>query len=277
MKMALANLTLVLVALGLIAFVVSIVLAIMKKIKWRYPPIILVVTLVVLVVAVEAIGPIDESKSADVRVGKLVYSKGDKEDSTVYYDTNGNGQATIKVKGLADGQVVVQNDDDEHDFKDQIVKVKKGKTTKTTIKQPEKQDDHYYVLDEGNGHKERFCVLGGNENLSADVGSTINDDLADRLSEEKDDGSSWARYVTKVTYKDKHITVHLNSNVYALNRKALDNLARMSQGMALAVLDEDDEISDSKASEGMSTQWKVGDDIVGYTGLGNYHNYKWNI
>lgn len=55
MKMALANLTLVLVALGLIAFVVSIVLAIMKKIKWRYPPIILVVTLVVLVVAVEAI------------------------------------------------------------------------------------------------------------------------------------------------------------------------------------------------------------------------------
>lgn len=170
MKMALANLTLVLVALGLIAFVVSIVLAIMKKIKWRYPPIILVVTLVVLVVAVEAIGPIDESKSADVRVGKLVYSKGDKED-----------------------------------------------------------------------------------------------------------GSSWARYVTKVTYKDKHITVHLNSNVYALNRKALDNLARMSQGMALAVLDEDDEISDSKASEGMSTQWKVGDDIVGYTGLGNYHNYKWNI
>ena len=220
MKMALANLTLVLVALGLIAFVVSIVLAIMKKIKWRYPPIILVVTLVVLVVAVETIGPIDESKSADVRVGKLVYSKGDKEDGTVYYDTNGNGQATIKVKGLADGQVVVQNDDDEHDFKDQIVKVKKGKTTKTTIKQPEKQDDHYYVLDEGNGHKERFCVLGGNEGLSADVGSTINDDLADRLSEEKDDGSSWARYVTKVTYKDNHITVHLNSNVYALNRKA---------------------------------------------------------
>nr|WP_302518298.1 hypothetical protein [Limosilactobacillus mucosae] len=130
MKMALANLTLVLVALGLIAFVVSIVLAIMKKIKWRYPPIILVVTLVVLVVAVEAIGPIDESKSADVRVGKLVYSKGDKEDGTVYYDTNGNGQATIKVKGLADGQVVVQNDDDEHDFKDQIVKVKKVRLRK---------------------------------------------------------------------------------------------------------------------------------------------------
>ena len=35
MKIALANLALVLVALGLIAFVVSIVLAIMKKIKWR--------------------------------------------------------------------------------------------------------------------------------------------------------------------------------------------------------------------------------------------------
>lgn len=151
-------------------------------------------------------------RSAKVRIAKLVYNKDDKVNGDIGFDTNGNGKCVIKVKGLADGTVVVKNDDDDYSFKDQIVKVEKGKVTKAVIKQPEKQDVHDYVLDEGAGHHQKFSIFGNNDLSLDDNSSSINSDISDRLDEEKDNGADWAKYVEKATYSKRHIKITLNGN-----------------------------------------------------------------
>lgn len=107
----------------------------------------------------------------------------------------------------------------------------------------------------------------------------INKLLAKRLKEEKGYDADWAQYVDKISYSvsNKQIKVTLNGQVAPLTKDALNKVGRMSQGAALNVLNENGVISNEKAMNGMRTQWILNGDIVGYTGIGAYHTYHWNI
>jgi len=263
--------------LGTVAIIICIIQSCLKVLKWKYTGIISLLLVLGFFLIVLGIGDRDtKSTESKVRIAKLVYNKDDKVNGDIGFDTDGNGKCVIKVKGLADGTVVVKNDDDDYSFKDQIVKVEKGKVTKAVIKQPEKQDVHDYVLDEGAGHHQKFSIFGNNDLSLDDSSSSINSDISDRLDEEKDNGADWAKYVENATYSKRHIKITLNDNYQALNDSTMNHVARMSQGMVLAVLNEDDKISDSQASDGLPTQWIYDGDIVGYTGIQNYHEYHWN-
>ena len=76
-----------------------------------------------------------------------------------------------------------------------------------------------------------------------------------------------------MTYDGDQITIELNDQSDALTDSELQVVARMSQGMALNVLNEQGEISDSKAGKGMPTFWTRNGHQVGYAAKRNYHLY----
>lgn len=206
---------------GLAAIIILCILSLLHVVKWKITGIAALIAIVGFFLIVLNIGLSDDKKD-DVQVAKLVYSKGDKlDDGNIAFDTNGNGKCTIKVKGLVNGTAVVKNNDDEHQFKDQVFSVKKGKITKVTIRQSEKQAEHNYVLDEGAGHKKKFTIFGGNKlnnNDDSESNSTSNNKtLASSLTQDFSESGNDILNNVKVSYHDSIFYVTVPDNVTVLS------------------------------------------------------------
>lgn len=219
---------------GLAAIIILCVLSLLHVVKWKVTGIVALIAIVGFFLIVLNIGSSDD-KEDDVQVAKLVYSKGDKlDDGSIAFNTNGNGKCTIKVKGLVNGTAVIKNNDDEHQFKDQAFSVKKGKITKVTIRQSEKQSEHNYVLDEGAGHKKKFAVFGGNDlgddddsgsNSISDKNSN-NKILAKSLTQDFSESGDDILSNVKVTYRDSIFYVTVPDDVIVSSDNEQLNLYR---------------------------------------------------
>lgn len=253
---------------GLAAIIILCILSLLHVVKWKVTGIVALIAIVGFFLIVLNIGSSDD-KEDDVQVAKLVYSKDDKlDDGSIAFDTNGNGKCTIKVKGLVNGTAVVKNNDDEYQFKDQVFSVKKGKITKVTIRQSEKQAEHNYVLDEGAGHKKKFAIFGGTKLNNDDDSESSDDDsesgstsnnktLASSLTQDFSESGNDILNNVKVSYHDSifYVTVPDNVTVLSDNEqlslyrsivKAIHSKQRQPTGVVYFVDSNDSIIAETK-------------------------------
>lgn len=166
--------------------------------------------------------------------------------------------------------------DTTDDLPSKVVKTAKDKFDTLTLTMNSKQVKYLKSLDDASGDDDTTDL---NSNSSSESSSSttstadLDQALADRLNEEKGNDAAWSKFVDNVTYDGDKISIELNASADALTDPELQVVARMSQGMALNVLNEQGEISDSKAGKGMPTFWTRNGHQVGYAAKRNYHLY----
>lgn len=290
-------LTIIWLLVGLFAMIAMIVQSFRKRLSWMKTGISALIYIVVSMLLLIVVGSEPDStqkasqSQSDAKIYKLMYNDDEDYYDEIKFDSNKQGQYTVKIKGLQNGTVTIKNaDDSEEHFKPVKIKVAKGKISKHTIKLADDDFVHDFVITDGNGHSKTFKVYNysdaANSSMSAMSSSSesssststtstadLDQALADRLSEEKGNNAAWSKFVDNVTYGGDQITIELNSSSDALTDAELQVVARMSQGMALNVLNEQGEISDSKAGKGMPTFWTRNGSQVGYAAKRNYHLY----
>lgn len=291
-------LTIIWLLVGLFAMIAMIVQSFRKRLSWTKTGISALIYIVVSMLLLIVVGSEPDSTQTasqsqnDAKIYKLMYNDDEDYYDEIKFDSNKQGQYTVKIKGLQNGTVTIKNaDDSEEHFKPVKIKVAKGKISKHTIKLADDDFVHDFVITDGNGHSKTFKVYNysdaANSSMSAMssssestssstlTASTANLDqaLADRLNEDKSYNIAWSKFVDNVTYDGDKITIELNASADALTDPELQVVARMSQGMALNVLNEKGEISDSKAGKGMPTFWTRDGHQVGYAAKRNYHLY----
>lgn len=290
-------LTVIWLIVGLLAMIVMLILSLCKRMAWKKTGISALIYVVVSVLLLIVVGSEPGSTQTasqsqnNAKIYKLMYNDDEDYYDEIRFDSNKQGQYTLKIKGLQNGNVTIKNDDDSQEhFKPVKIKVRKDKISKYTIKLADDDFVHDFVITDGNGHSKTFKVYNNsdaaNSSMSAMSSSSesssststtstadLDQALADRLNEEKGYDAAWSKFVDNVTYDGDKITIELNASADALTDPELQVVARMSQGMALNVLNEQGEISDSKAGKGMPTFWTRNGHQVGYAAKRNYHLY----
>lgn len=290
-------LTVIWLIVGLLAMIVMLILSLCKRMAWKKTGTSALIYVVVSVLLLIVVGSEPDStqtasrSQSDAKIYKLMYNDDEDYDDEIKFDSDKQGQYTLKIKGLQNGTVTIKNDDDsEESFKPVKVKVKKGKISKYTIKLADSDLVHDFVITDKNDHNKKFEVYNNSDAANSSMSSMrsasesssststtstadLDQSLADRLNEEKSNNAAWSKFVDNVTYDGDQITIELNASSDALTDAELQVVARMSQGMALNVLNEQGEISDSKAGKGMPTFWTRNGHQVGYAAKRNYHLY----
>ena len=290
-------LTVIWLIVGLLAMIVMLILSLCKRMAWKKTGVSALIYVVVALLLLIVVGSEPDStqtasqSQSDAKIYKLMYNDDDDYDDEIKFDSDKQGQYTLKIKGLQNGTVTIKNDDDsEESFKPVKVKVKKGKISKYTIKLADSDLVHDFVITDKNNHNKKFEVYNNSDAANSSMSSMrsasesssststtstadLDQALADRLNEEKGNDAAWSKFVDNVTYDGDNITIELNASADALTDPELQVVARMSQGMALNVLNEQGEISDSKAGKGMPTFWTRNGHQVGYAAKRNYHLY----
>lgn len=290
-------LTIIWLLVGLFAMITMLVQSFRKRLSWMKTGISALIYVVVALLLLIVVGSEPDStqtasqSQSDAKIYKLMYNDDDDYDDEIKFDSDKQGQYTLKIKGLQNGTVTIKNDDDsEESFKPVKVKVKKGKISKYTIKLADSDLVHDFVITDKNNHNKKFEVYNNSDAANSSMSSMrsasesssststtstadLDQALADRLNEEKGNNAAWSKFVDNVTYDGDQITIELNDQSDALTDSELQVVARMSQGMALNVLNEQGEISDSKAGKGMPTFWTRNGSQVGYAAKRNYHLY----
>lgn len=193
-------------------------------------------------------------------------------------------KSTTPKKGQTTKVVVFAIEDYKKDTTDdlpsKVVKAAKDKFDTLTLTMNSKQVKYLKSLDDAFGDDDSDTTDLNSNSSSESSSSTsttstadLDQALADRLNEEKGYDAAWSKFVDNVTYDGDKITIELNASADALTDPELQVVARMSQGMALNVLNEKGEISDSKAGKGMPTFWTRDGHQVGYAAKRNYHLY----
>lgn len=290
-------LTVIWLIVGLLAMIAMLVQSFRKHLSWKKTGISALIYVVVSILLLIVVGSEPDStqtasrSQSDAKIYKLMYNDDENYDDEIKFDSDKQGQYTLKIKGLQNGTVTIKNDDDsEESFKPVKVKVKKGKISKYTIKLADSDLVHDFVITDKNDHNKKFEVYNNSDAANSSMSSMrsasesssststtstadLDQALADRLNEEKGNDAAWSKFVDNVTYDGDQITIELNASSDALTDAELQVVARMSQGMALNVLNEQGEISDSKAGKGMPTFWTRNGHQVGYAAKRNYHLY----
>ena len=290
-------LTIIWLLVGLFAMITMLVQSFRKHLSWKKTGISALIYVVVSILLLIVVGSEPDSTQTasqsqnDAKIYKLIYNDDEDYDDEIKFDSDKQGQYTLKIKGLQNGTVTIKNDDDsEESFKPVKVKVKKGKISKYTIKLADSDLVHDFVITDKNDHNKKFEVYNNSDAANSSMSSMrsasesssststtstadLDQALADRLNEEKGNDAAWSKFVDNVTYDGDKITIELNASADALTDPELQVVARMSQGMALNVLNEQGEISDSKAGKGMPTFWTRNGSQVGYAAKRNYHLY----
>lgn len=290
-------LTIIWLLVGLFAMITMLVQSFRKHLSWKKTGISALIYVIVSILLLIVVGSEPDSTQTanqsqnDAKIYKLIYNDDEYYNDEIKFDSDKQGQYTLKIKGLQNGTVTIKNDDDsEESFKPVKVKLKKGKISKYTIKLADSDLVHDFVITDKNDHNKKFEVYNNSDAANSSMSSMrsasesssststtstadLDQALADRLSEEKGNNAAWSKFVDNVTYGGDQITIELNSSSDALTDAELQVVARMSQGMALNVLNEQGEISDSKAGKGMPTFWTRNGSQVGYAAKRNYHLY----
>lgn len=290
-------LTIIWLLVGLFAMITMLVQSFRKHLSWKKTGISALIYVVVSILLLIVVGSEPDSTQTagqsqnDAKIYKLIYNDDEDYDDEIKFDSDKQGQYTLKIKGLQNGTVTIKNDDDsEESFKPVKVKVKKGKISKYTIKLADSDLVHDFVITDKNNHNKKFEVYNNSDAANSSMSSMrsasesssststtstadLDQALADRLNEDKSYNIAWSKFVDNVTYDGDKITIELNASADALTDPELQVVARMSQGMALNVLNEQGEISDSKAGKGMPTFWTRNGHQVGYAAKRNYHLY----
>ncbi len=184
--------------LGLIAIVVLLILSIIKKVKWRYCGLSLAVYLFFSFIFLIMAGSPStirnaNSQSANKRTFSIVSNKDDRVDGDLIFDTNEDGNYTLKLKGLEDGAVTISNSENDKVIK--TIDVHKGKIAKTKIHVPKSKDEYELVATDGNEHSKDFTIMNdSDEHIGKDTSDDSSDDsnssYQDSLNARKDNWNS---------------------------------------------------------------------------------------
>lgn len=175
--------------LGLIAIVVLLILSIIKKVKWRYCGLALAVYLFFSFIFLIMAGSPStirnaNSQSANKRTFSIVSNKDDRVDGDLMFDTNEDGNYTLKLKGLEDGPVTISNSENDKVIK--TIDVHKGKIAKTKIHVPKSKDEYELVATDGNEHSKDFTIMNDSDtHLSIDSDSSSTTEYPSLKSDKK--------------------------------------------------------------------------------------------
>lgn len=175
--------------LGLIAIVVLLILSIIKKVKWRYCGLSLAVYLFFSFIFLIMAGSPStirnaNSQSANKRTFSIVSNKDDRVDGDLMFDTNEDGNYTLKLKGLEDGPVTISNSENDKVIK--TIDVHKGKIAKTKIHVPKSKDEYELVATDGNEHSKDFTIMNDSDtHLSIDSDSSSTTEYPSFKSDKK--------------------------------------------------------------------------------------------
>lgn len=175
--------------LGLIAIVVLLILSIIKKVKWRYCGLSLAVYLFFSFIFLIMAGSPStirnaNSQSANKRTFSIVSNKDDRVDGDLMFDTNEDGNYTLKLKGLEDGPVTISNSENDKVIK--TIDVHKGKIAKTKIHVPKSKDEYELVATDGNEHSKDFTIMNDSDtHLSIDSDSSSTTEYPSLKSDKK--------------------------------------------------------------------------------------------
>lgn len=210
--------------LGLIAIIVLLILSIMKKVKWRYWGLSLAIYLFFSFIFLIMAGSPStiknaNSQSPNKRIFSIVSSKGDRVDGDLMFDTDDDGNYTLKLKGLADGPVTISNSENDKVIK--TLDVHKGKITKTRIHVPKSKDEYELVATDGNEHSKDFTIMNDSDaNLDSDSSSTTeyphyksNKKVASAINDDFSNSGVDHLENTHVKYKDSIFYVSVPDDV----------------------------------------------------------------
>lgn len=210
--------------LGLIAIIVLLILSIMKKVKWRYWGLSLAIYLFFSFIFLTMAGSPStiknaNSQSPNKRIFSIVSNKGDRVDGDLMFDTDDDGNYTLKLKGLEDGPVTISNSENDKVIK--TIDVHKGKITKTRIHVPKSKDEYELVATDGNEHSKDFTIMNDSDaNLDSDSSSTTeypslksNKKVASAINDDFSNSGVDHLENTHVKYKDSIFYVSVPDDV----------------------------------------------------------------
>src|SRR5699024_7413242 len=170
-------LTIIWLLVGLFAMIAMIVQSFRKRLSWTKTGISALIYIVVSMLLLIVVGSEPDSTQTasqsqnDAKIYKLMYNDDEDYYDEIKFDSNKQGQYTVKIKGLQNGTVTIKNaDDSEEHFKPVKIKVAKGKISKHTIKLADDDFVHDFVITDGNGHSKTFKVY----NYSDAANSSMN-------------------------------------------------------------------------------------------------------
>ena len=159
------------------------------------------------------------SQSPNKRIFSIVSSKGDRVDGDLMFDTDDDGNYTLKLKGLEDGPVTISNSENDKVIK--TLDVHKGKITKTRIHVPKSKDEYELVATDGNEHSKDFTIMNDSDaNLDNDSSSTTeyphyksNKKVASAINDDFSNSGVDHLENTHVKYKDSIFYVSVPDDV----------------------------------------------------------------
>lgn len=171
--------------LGLIAIVVLLILSIIKKVKWRYwglsLAIYLLFSFVFLIVSGSNVNVNNQTQNK--RIFTILSKKDDRVDGDLIFDTDDSGNYTLQIKGLEDGEVTINTDEDKAI---KTVDIHKGKVSKVKIHVPKNEDEYELVAKDNNDHSKDFTIMNDSDEH---IGKDTSDDSSD------DSNSSYQDYI----------------------------------------------------------------------------------
>lgn len=212
--------------LGLIAIIVLLILSIMKKVKWRYWGLSLVAYLFFSFIFLIMAGSPStiknaNSQSPNKRIFSIVSNKDDRIDGDLIFDTDEDGNYTLKLKGLEDGPVTISNSENDKAIK--TVDVHKGKIQKVKIHVPKNEDEYELVATDGNEHSKDFTIMNDSDahlDLDSDSSSTTkypslksNQKVASAINDDFSNSGVDHLENTHVKYKDSIFYVSVPDDV----------------------------------------------------------------
>ena len=212
--------------LGLIAIIVLLILSIIKKVKWRYLGLSLAVYLFFSFIFLIMAGSPStirnaNSQSANKRTFSIVSNKDDRVDGDLMFDTNEDGNYTLKLKGLEDGPVTIRNSENDKVIK--TIDVHKGKIAKAKIHVPKSKDEYELVATDGNEHSKDFTIMNDSDahlSIDSDSSSTTeypslksNKEVASAINDDFSNSGVGLLENTRVKYKDSIFYVSVPDDV----------------------------------------------------------------
>lgn len=183
---------------GLVAVLVLLVLAIFKKVSWKNFGISAVVYIVILFIIGEIVVSNPALQTPEKRIFAIQSTKSDCSGDDLSFDTNDDGDYTLKLKGLGDGQVIISTNEDK---KLKTVDIRKDKTSKVKIHVPSDTGEYELIATDNGNHSKEFTI----DNLSEDYlnRDTSDDDSSDEAYD-ADDYTDGEQYQKSLDTRVKH-------------------------------------------------------------------------
>lgn len=206
---------------GLIVIIGMLIFAILKQMKWKTFGIATSIYIVVLFFMFVIAGsqPVPNS---DKRIFSIVANKDDRIDGDLMFDTDENGNYTLKLKGTGDGQATVSTDEDKVI---KTVDIHKGKVSKVKIHMPAKKDEYDLTVTDNGNHSKSFTLMNDSDANLAENTDDEDSDGSKSSSKKYSNGKDVAKALNNaaandprlnglhVTYKDSIFYVNIPTEI----------------------------------------------------------------